>query len=253
MVQPDLNWEDSVFNLSRLEDIILKKESQSDLILLPELFPTGFSMNVSELAEDMKGPTMQWLHKMASHLSSCIAGSLIIKEDGRFFNRLIFMYPSGQYDFYDKRHLFRMGKEHEYYSPGTRKMIAEYKSWKIRPLICYDLRFPVWSRNCMDYDILIYSASWPEKRQDVWEALLKARAIENQCFVIGVNRIGKDGNQINHRGESMAFDFKGNLILKLPENVETAGTLTLIKDELLRFRKDFPAHLDADKFKIITD
>lgn len=235
-----------------LEDRILKIQEPTDLILLPELFSTGFSMNTAILAEDMEGPTTRWLKKMASALSCCITGSLIIKEKGKFFNRLVFMYPSGEFSVYDKRHLFRMGKEHEYFNPGTKKMIVEYKNWKIRPLICYDLRFPVWSRNCMDYDVLIYLANWPESRKNVWEALLKARAIENLCYVIGVSRVGKDGNQINHTGQSMVFDYKGIEILRLPENVDTIGSVSLNKDELNRFRCTFPVHLDADKFRFIN-
>lgn len=251
LVQPDLIWENTEKNLSRLEDMILRSNVSTDLILLPELFSTGFSMHASSLAEDMDGQTTRWLKHMASTLSCCVTGSIIIKERGKFFNRLVFMYPSGEFDVYDKRHLFRMGKEHEYYNPGTKKLIVEYKDWKIRPLICYDLRFPVWSRNCMDYDILIYLASWPEARKNVWEALLKARAIENLCYVIGVSRIGKDGNRINHTGDSMVFDYKGNSILRLPENTETVGSVVLNKEKLTDFRSSFPVHMDADKFKLI--
>lgn len=251
VIQSDLVWECPGKNLSNLERKIMKIKEPTDLILLPELFTTGFSMNVSVLAEDMKGPTIKWLHRMAAAFSSCIAGSLIIREKEKYYNRLIFMYPSGKFDVYDKRHLFRMGKEHEYYEPGTKKMIAEYKNWKIRPLICYDLRFPVWSRNCLDYDVLIYLASWPESRKAVWETLLKARAIENLCYVIGVNRTGTDGNQVKHTGGSIVFDFKGKPILKLPENVDTEGSVTLNKEALQRFRHAFPAYLDADNFHIV--
>jgi omega-amidase len=251
LVQPDLIWENTEKNLSMLEGMIMETEDPKDLIILPELFSTGFSMNTSSLAEGMGGPTILWLKKMASVLTCCITGSLIIKEDGNYFNRLVFMFPSGKFDVYDKRHLFRIGKEDQYYNSGTNKLIVEYKDWLIRPLICYDLRFPVWSRNCMDYDILIYVASWPESRKNVWEALLKARAIENQCYVIGVNRIGKDGNQINHTGKSVVFNYKGNPILSLPENIATIDSVTLNKEELIQFRSTFPVHLDADKFSLI--
>jgi predicted amidohydrolase len=251
LVQPDLIWENTEKNLARLEDMIMKIKDPTDLILLPELFSTGFSMNASSLAEDMNGPTIHWLKRLASDLSCCIAGSMIVKESGNFFNRLVFMFPSGKFDVYDKRHLFRMGKEHEYYNPGTKKLIVEYKKWKIRPLICYDLRFPVWSRNCMDYDVLLYLASWPESRKNVWEALLKARAIENLSYVIGVSRVGKDGNRINHTGDSILFDFKGYPVLRLPENIETIGSVELNKDKLNEFRSSFPVHLDADKFQLI--
>ncbi len=252
LVQPDLEWERTEENFARLEKLIQAIKTPTDLIVLPELFSTGFSMNTSSLAENMAGPSMRWMKKMASSLSSCITGSLIIKEKGNHFNRLVFMYPSGEFKIYDKRHLFRMGKENEYYKPGAQRLIVELNGWQIRPLICYDLRFPVWSRNRMDYDILIYVASWPESRKEVWETLLKARAIENQSYVIGVSRIGIDGNNINHTGESMVFDYKGNQLLKLPANIETVGSVTLNKENLTRFRSTFPVYLDADKFRFIV-
>lgn len=251
LVQPDLVWEKTEDNLIRLENLIRTIKAPTDLIILPELFSTGFTMNTASLAENMTGPSMLWLKKMAFSLSSCITGSLIIEERGNYFNRLVFMYPSGKFKIYDKRHLFRMGKENIYYKPGTKRLILELNGWQIMPLICYDLRFPVWSRNTMDYDILIYVASWPESRKEVWEALLKARAIENQSYVIGVSRVGIDGNNINHPGESAVFDFKGNQILKLPANIQTTGSVTLNKEILTEFRSAFPAYLDGDKFKLI--
>jgi omega-amidase len=252
LVQPDLAWESTEENLARLEKLIQAIKAPPDIIVLPELFSTGFSMNTLSLAENMDGPSVRWIKKMASSRSSCITGSLIIKEKGNHFNRLVFMYPSGELKTYDKRHLFRMGKENEYYKQGAQRLIVELNGWQIRPLICYDLRFPVWSRNRMDYDILIYVASWPESRKEVWETLLKARAIENQSYVIGVSRIGKDGNKINHTGESMVFDYRGNQLLKLPANIETVGSVTLNKGDLTRFRSEFPVHLDADKFRFVN-
>jgi len=252
LIQPDLAWERTEENLPRLENLIREIKAPTDLIILPELFPTGFSMNTQSLAEDMDGPSVQWLKKMASSLSTCITGSIMIKEGDNYFNRLVFMYPTGNFSVYDKRHLFRMGKENEYYKPGNQSVIIELKGWRIKPLICYDLRFPVWSRNRMDYDIIIYVASWPETRVEVWEALLKARAIENQSYVIGVSRIGKDGNNLNHTGESMIFDFRGKQVLRLPANIEATGTFTLNREILNQFRTSFPVHLDADEFRLIN-
>ena len=250
-MQPDLLWEKTEDNLTRLEKLIRAIKIPSDLIILPELFSTGFSMNVVSLAENMMGPSMLWMKKMAFALSSCITGSIIIKEGGNYFNRLVFMYPSGEFKIYDKRHLFRMGNENKYYEPGRERLTVELKGWQIMPLICYDLRFPVWSRNRMDYDILIYVASWPESRKEVWETLLKARAIENQSYVIGVSRVGTDGNKIKHSGESMVFDYKGNQLLRLPADVVTTGSVTLDKDILAEFRSKFPVYLDSDEFNLL--
>jgi predicted amidohydrolase len=250
LVQPDLVWEKTEENLARLEIMIRKIKTPTDLIILPEMFPTGFSMNTASLAEEMNGPSMKWMKNMAASLSACLTGSIMIKEGPNWFNRLVFMHPSGKFSVYDKRHLFRMGKENEYYKPGEQNVILELNGWKIKPLICYDLRFPVWSRNRMDYDMLIYVASWPESRIEVWEALLKARAIENHSYVIGVSRVGKDGNNSNHTGESMVYDFRGRQILKLPANIETTGTVSLNKEALTKFRSAFPVWKDADEFTL---
>jgi omega-amidase len=252
LVQPYLAWENTNDNLTRIEKLINGIKEPTDLIVLPEMFPTGFSMNTGSVAENMSGPSMQWLMKTASDHSCCITGSIMIIDGDNYYNRLIFMFPSGEFKIYDKRHLFRMGEEDKYFKPGKQSIIIELNKWRIKPLICYDLRFPVWSRNRNDYDLLIYVASWPEPRVEVWEALLKARAIENQSYVIGVSRIGKDGNNLNHTGDSMVYDFKGKQVLKLPSNTETIATISLDKKSLDEFRKGFPVWRDADKFDLIN-
>ncbi len=250
LIQPVLAWEKTEENLARIEKLINGISVPTDLIVLPEMFPTGFSMNTGSVAENMSGPSMQWLKKTAAGHACCVTGSIMIKDENDYYNRLIFMYPSGEYSVYNKRHLFRMGEEDKYFKPGEQGIITELNKWRIKPLICYDLRFPVWSRNRNDYDLLIYVASWPESRREVWEALLRARAIENQSYVIGVSRIGKDGNNLNHTGDSMVYDFKGRQILKLPSNTETTATISLNKESLDGFRSAFPVWQDADKFEL---
>jgi predicted amidohydrolase len=251
LVQSDLKWENSGYNLSLFADRIKSIALPTDLIILPELFTTGFTMNVSRVSEGMSGDSVKWMKKMARSMKACITGSLLIREQGHYFNRLIWMKPSGQFLTYDKRHLFRMGDEHVHYAAGNKKLIADLNQWKIRPLICYDLRFPVWSRSLSDYDLLIYIANWPAPRISVWETLLKARAIENQCFVIGLNRIGIDGMGLNYSGDSLVIDYKGNIIKQLPENKNKTETITLSLSELKEFREKFPVYLDGDKFAIL--
>ncbi|KPK86370.1 MAG: amidohydrolase [Bacteroides sp. SM23_62_1] len=251
LIQSDIIWENPSANLRLLADRIENSKSSTDLIILPELFTTGFTMNVSSLAEEISGVSVEWMKKLSRSMKVCLTGSLLIKEQNCYFNRLIWMKPTGHYLTYDKRHLFRMGEEHLNYSAGKNKLIVRLKKWNIRPLICYDLRFPVWSRNVSDYDLLIYTANWPSSRQSVWETLLKARAIENQCYVIGLNRIGKDGMSINYSGDSMVIDYTGNIIRQLPANTSVSETVKLDFKKLLEFRKKFPAYLDADTFEII--
>lgn len=251
LVQTDLKWENSTGNLILFADRIENIPLPTDLIVLPELFTTGFTMNVSSVAEGMSGDSVKWMKKMARSMNACITGSILINEQGSYFNRLIWMKPTGQYLTYDKRHLFRMGEEHVHYAAGNNKLIAKLRKWKIRPLICYDLRFPVWSRNLSDYDLLIYIANWPTSRQSVWETLLKARAIENQCYVIGLNRIGTDGMGIQYSGDSLVIDYKGNIMKQLPANTNMTETVTLNLSALKDFRKKFPVYLDADKFEIL--
>ena len=236
-------------NLKSLSGILRDLEPP-DLILLPELFATGFSMKSRELGESMDGPSMQWMSRMSGELGSSIAGSLILGEGGSFYNRLVWMHRDGSYQFYDKRHLFRMGGENEHYSGGNRRVIVQDFGFRFLPLVCYDLRFPVWSRNREDYDVLVYLSNWPAPRHEVWTSLLKARAIENQCFVIGVNRVGTDGMGIPYRGCSMAFNPKGQRIVSLADGRPDSRVIRLDMGELLAFREKFPVWKDADSFEL---
>ncbi|WP_316737435.1 nitrilase family protein [Pedobacter aquatilis] len=242
------NIEKNLLNLGlRLSSGVREK---TDLIILPEMFNSGFSMNSEALAEEMGGYTMQWMQKIAHQYNCIVTGSLIIKENGNYYNRLIWMDQNGGYKHYDKRHLFGMGEEDKNFSPGKDKLIVELKGWKIRLAICYDLRFPVWLRNVNEeYDILLLIASWPDKRSSHWRALIPARAIENQSYVIGVNRVGHDGNQIYHGGHSMVIDPYGSTVYYKPED-EDMYTVTINYEELAKIRRQFPFLKDADKFEI---
>jgi predicted amidohydrolase len=242
-----------------LEEKIWEIAGKTDLIVLPEMFTTGFTMNAANLAEPMNLTTFKWLRTQAAQTEAVVTGSYIVKENGAFFNRLIWMQPDGQYDVYDKRHLFRMANEHETYAAGTKRMVKELKGWKICPLICYDLRFPVWSRNqvqadlaTLAYDCLIYIANWPQVRSHPWTTLLQARAIENLSYVIGVNRVGIDGKGIAYSGDSSVIDFKGQTLFQVSHE-ERIKTLTLNKDALMQFRAQFPAFMDADSYTLITE
>ena len=212
IIQSDLVWEDKVANLARFDTHINNIQESTDIVVLPEMFSTGFSMNTAALAESMDGKTIQWMSNHAQTLDAVVTGSLIIKENGQFYNRLIWMKPDGTFEQYDKRHLFGMGSgEDKHYTAGTERLIVTYKGWKICPLICYDLRFPVWSRNTVDYDVLIYTANWPEPRSFHWKTLLVARAIENQSYVIGVNRVGVDALGSLHSGDSCVINPYGTV------------------------------------------
>ncbi|MFC2124438.1 amidohydrolase [Bacteroidota bacterium] len=254
-IQSDIHWQDHGANLAMFEEKIWQITQSVDLIILPEMFNTGFSMNVEHSAEPVNGRSFKWLRQMSAQTGSVVTGSLIIKEGGRFYNRLVWMNPDGTYSHYDKRHLFRMAEEDRYFSHGNNRIIMNLKGWKICPLICYDLRFPVWSRNRinddheLEYDLLLYLANWPASRTEVWTTLLKARAIENLCYVIGVSRIGIDGNNTDYNGHSNLIDFKGRERLSWG-NVEESKILTLNYQELINFRHKFPAHYDSDSFKI---
>ena len=243
-------WEDKSANLSRIKQLIDDHDAGSDLIILPETFTTGFTMSAGALAESMKGPAVAWMREMAATWQSTVIGSIIVEQDKRYYNRLIVMPAEGSLQYYDKRHLFRMSGEQSHYSAGTGKLIFPINDWKIHPLICYDLRFPVWSRNRNNYDVLIYIANWPEARSDVWKALLKARAIENYCYVVGVNRTGTDGQGIRYCGESMAFDFKGRTLVNLGNKSDYIYTIGLDMKKQMEFREKFPVFLDADDFII---
>lgn len=255
IIQSRIIWQDKQANYewfaSRIQSII----GHVDLIVLPEMFNTGFSMQAAELAEPMEHTAMQWMHRMASMKSCAVTGSLIISENGNYFNRLIWMLPDGTYEYYDKRHLFRMAGEHEHFRAGNSRLVINYKGWRICPLICYDLRFPVWSRNrfqnnLFDYDLLIYVANWPERRALAWQSLLPARAIENLTYVIGVNRIGVDGNQVSYSGDSAVLNYLGEKISRTERYGDRVEVIELDKSALAQYRLNFPTGLDADDFTL---
>lgn len=206
LVQADLAWENPEKNHKNLENQCASVDTETDLIILPEMFPTGFSMESEKLAQPPAGKSFQWMKKLAREKNSAVTGSIITKEKGEHFNRLYFVYPDGHYKTYDKKHLFTYAGEHHYYSPGKERIIVEYKGWRICPLICYDLRFPVWTRNTADFDLQIFVACWPAKRSHSWDSLLKARAIENLAYVAGVNRVGTDGNDLDYNGHSAIYN-----------------------------------------------
>lgn len=246
-----------------LEEKIKSITEKTQVVILPEMFSTGFSMKPAMLAETMEGDTVQWMKKMAAEKKVILAGSVIIREsnadtsdEAAFYNRFIWMLPNGQYGYYDKRHLFAFAGEDKHYTPGLERFIASVNGWKINLLVCYDLRFPVWARQQFDeeknfeYDVLIYVANWPERRSHAWKTLLQARAIENQCYVIGVNRVGDDGNGIYHSGDSMVVDPLGEVLYHKKDD-EDIFTITLNKDDLNNVREKFQFWRDADKFSIV--
>ncbi|MFN5356044.1 MAG: amidohydrolase [Bacteroidota bacterium] len=260
LVQSNLVWEDPVANYRRLSRILSSVERGStDLVVLPELFPTGFSMEAKRLAEVPEGPSMQWMLEMAIGLRSPVCGSLIIREGKHFFNRFIWMEPDGRYEQYDKRHLFRMAGEDKSYTPGKEGIVIEHKGWSICPIICYDLRFPVWSRNRLlreggkqraDYDLLLAVANWPSARSFAWKQLLVARAIENQSYVAGVNRVGTDGKGIRYDGDSVALDAMGSTIGSLRKGQNGLINVTLDWKHLSEVRKKLPFLQDGDAFSV---
>lgn len=254
IIQTHLFWEDREKNLAHFDVLLDKIKEPTDLIVLPEMFTTGFSMDPAKVAEEHLTVTYKWLLKNAREKNAVVCGSVAVKENNNYYNRLHWVEPNGNSSFYDKRHLFRMAKEDEKYTAGTKKIIKKIGDWKIMPLICYDLRFPVWSRNFKDqkpqYDVLIYVANWPEVRNYPWKQLLIARAIENQCYVIGLNRVGKDGNDFNHSGDSMIINPRGEIINQPKANEENMETIFLDEIYLKDFRKLFPVGLDADDFEL---
>jgi omega-amidase len=251
IVQSPLFWEDIDANIAAFTKTVSSiAPSSTDLIVLPEMFTTGFTMNAKQFAEGMDGKAVKWMRKMAAEKKCVITGSLNIKENGHNYNRLVWMRPDGTFETYDKRHLFRMGEENNTYTRGTKRIIVELKGWKICPLVCYDLRFPVWSRNTNAYDCLIYVANWPDVRSYPWRQLLIARAIENQVYVIGVNRIGTDAHDMAHAGYSAVMDPRGQIISTTQPDQPSVETVTLSWKALEDFRKVFPVGLDADKFEL---
>lgn len=249
IIQSDIIWEDKQSNLKNYQEKIDQIDS-TDLIILSEMFTTGFSMNPNNVSETMGGETIQWMKYNADKMNSAICGSIIIKEDNKYFNRFIWVNPDGSIHHYDKRHLFSIAGESEVYTPGNSKLIIEYKGWKICPLICYDLRFPVWSRNVEEYDLLIYVANWPAKRKSAWKSLLLARAIENQCYVVGVNRIGLDNSGNSHSGDTSIINALGDVIY-IRSHSEDLYTTNISKIELEKVRKQFPFLNDKDNFEIL--
>lgn len=251
LIQSDLHWENKEANLAMFEEKIWQIDEQVDVIVLPEMFNTGFSMDNLFLAEPMNLTTFKWMKQVAAQTNALILGSYMVREKEQFYNRLIWMQPDGEFSIYDKRHLFRLMDEDERYVEGQEALIKNWKGWNICPMICYDLRFPVWSRNInLGYDLLIYIANWPVPRLNAWDTLLQARAIENLAYCVGVNRVGKDGNEVPFHGHSAAIDFKGNVISHLGED-EKIEVVTIDKKPLEAFRKKFPVYLDADKFQIL--
>lgn len=255
LIQSELHWENADKNLAMFSQKIDDISEPTDIIILPEMFNTGFSMESEKLAETMNGKSVKWMKEMANKSNAVIVGSLIIEEHEKYYNRLIWADPEGDLHTYNKRHLFRMADEHEHFNAGNDLLIVHYKGWRFCPLICYDLRFPVWSRNIDEngntaYDCAIYIANWPATRKVPWSKLLEARAIENQCYVIGLNRVGQDGKQIAYSGNSAVINPKGEVISTFPEYENSTQTITISLNELNDFREKFPVGMDADRFKI---
>jgi omega-amidase len=254
LLQTNLHWENKAANLDMLQQKINSIE-KTEVVILPEMFSTGFSMNPATLAEKMDGPTMQWMAEVSASKKIMLTGSFIAEEEGKYFNRLVWMQPNGQYGYYDKRHLFGYAGEDQHYAAGSKRLIASVKGFKINLLVCYDLRFPVWARqqqqehNEPEFDVVVYVANWPEKRSHAWRTLLQARAIENQCFAIGVNRVGHDGNNIYHAGHSMVVDAMGEVLFEQVHD-ETIHTITLHKQRLDEVRHKLPFLKDRDTFHI---
>ena len=262
LIQTHLHWEDKTANLQMLEQKIMGISAQTELLVLPEMFSTGFSMKPELYAEKMDGESLQWMKRVAAAKKIILTGSLIIEENGQYFNRLIWMLPNGQYGVYDKRHRFAFAGEDEHYTAGSKRLIASVKGWRINLLVCYDLRFPVWARQSpsaadrahgeAEYDLLVYVANWPERRSHAWKTLLQARAIENQCYVMGVNRVGNDGNNIYHSGDSMIVDPMGEIVYTKKDE-EDIFTITLKKEELVAVREKLPFLRDGDRFLLLNE
>ncbi len=250
LIQTTLHWHNAEQNRQMFQEKIDAIAKPTDLIILPEMFSTGFSMKAEELAEKPEGKSVQWMQEMAAKTNAVITGSLIIEQQEKFYNRLYWVRPDGSLETYDKRHLFRMAQEEKTYTAGTKHLLVELKGWRILPLICYDLRFPVWCRNTMQYDFAFFVANWPGRRSLAWQTLLQARATENLAYVAGVNRVGEDGNGISYSGDSAVHAPDGETLYSLPHQ-EEVKTVLLEAKKLLEFREKFPAHLDADKFTLL--
>jgi predicted amidohydrolase len=253
LIQSEITWENPSKNLAQLQTRFEKLEQATDLVILPEMFSTGFTMNAAAMAEAHDGPSVTWMLKMSAQIRADIVGSVIIKSEDKYYNRLFWVKPDGSMTYYDKRHLFRMAGEHAVYDGGSDHLTVQLKDWRIRPFICYDLRFPAWcrSRN-KDYDLAVFIANWPERRAAHWKTLLQARAIENQCYVIGVNRVGTDGLGIQYSGDSMIIDALGYTLAHL-RRTAALHTERLSRAALESYREKFPAWMDADAFEITKE
>lgn len=250
LLQSHLHWENPVANRAHFENLIHKISEKTDLIVLPEMFTTGFSMNASALAETMQGATIKWLLKLSKEKQTAICGSVIIQDNARFYNRFLFVTPSGEVHYYNKRHTFNMAGEGEIFEAGKEQTEVTYLGWKFRLQVCYDLRFPVFARNTTDYDVLLYVANWPKPRVAAWDALLKARAIENMSYAVGVNRIGLDGNGLEYVGHSGVYNMLGEVIA-FAKAEEKISTLTLSKEKIESTRKKLPFLEDRDDFTVV--
>lgn len=250
LMQSELVWESPETNMLRFSEKFELLKNKTDLVILPEMFTTGFSMTPQHVAETWPGKTLEWMKKESMRFDFAICGSIMTEEKGEYYNRFIWAAPDGTLKYYDKRHLFRMGGETNVYSPGEEHLIIKYKEWRIAPFICYDLRFPVWNRNKNHYDLAVYVANWPAVRYKVWEKLLMARAIENQCYVAGVNRVGVDGRELAYSGNSMVINARGEIDFALTPGIDEYKTINLSLSALQQFREKFPVFADADNFEI---
>ncbi len=251
LIQTSLRWHDPEANRLAMRHHIDAISIDTDLIVLPEMFTTGFSMEPAGRAEQTEGPTLEWMRQVAADRNAVVTGSLMVHEADQYFNRLLWVRPDGSWSHYDKRHRFTMAGEHHIYAAGTSRLVEEWRGWRICPLVCYDLRFPVWSRNdpAQPYDLLLYTANWPAVRRTAWMTLLRARAIENVAYTMGVNCVGLDGNGVTYAGDSALIDMRGEYLVEVG-NQETSITRSLQYDELLAFRERFPALNDADGFEL---
>jgi predicted amidohydrolase len=252
LVQTPLIWEDPQANRNLLEEKI-QEISKADIVVLPEMFTSGFTMNPQQVAESMQGETINWLLKLSEELQMAICGSLVIEEDENYYNRLVFVEPTGQITHYDKRHTFTLAGEDKVYQRGAEKVIIHYEGWNICPLICYDLRFPVWARNTENYDVLLYVANWPKPRVNAWDALLKARAIENMSYCVGVNRVGTDANELEYSGHSATYESLGNTIVDFVDAEEAIKVVELYKNHLSETRNKLRFLNDKDDFNLIIE
>ena len=250
ILQSAIIWQDNNQNLHQFSEKIKKIESETDIIILPEMFTTGFSMEPQKNAEKMNGKTIQWMQNISKQKNCAIAGSVIIQEEDKYYNRFLFVHPSGKINQYNKRHLFTLAGEDKIYTSGSEKVIIDFKGWKICPLICYDLRFPVWARNIENYDILLYVANWPKPRINAWDSLLTARSIENMCYTIGVNRVGLDANNYEYPGHSAVYDVLGKKLTRENSNKETIEMITLSKSHIEINRRHLGFLNDRDSFNL---